>query len=140
MHRRHFLAATAATVLAAPSWASLGSPAYLAAAAQPDNSTWLVGLGIDGAVRFAHPVPGRGHAAATHPHRAEAVAFARRPGTFALVLDCATGAVLARLAAPEGRHFYGHGAFTADGRILLTTENAYEDGDGRIGVWDAANG
>ena len=30
--------------------------------------------------------------------------------------------------APEGRHFYGHGAFTADGGALFTTENDIADG------------
>ena len=56
------------------------------------------------------------------------MAFARRPGTFALVIDCAEGREVARLHTPEGRHFYGHGAFTPDGGLLFTTENAIEDG------------
>jgi hypothetical protein len=68
------------------------------------------------------------------------VAFARRPGTFALVIDCAEGEVVARLGTPEGRHFYGHGSFTADGGLLFTTENAIEEGTGRLGVWDARDG
>lgn len=140
MKRRHFLAASAATLLAAPGWAEIGAPRYVSAAAKPDNSTWIVGLDADGAVLFSHPVPGRGHAAALHPQRAEAVTIARRPGTFADVIDCATGQVLTRLESPEERHFYGHGAFTADGRYLLTTENAWEIPDGRLGIWDAGNG
>lgn len=40
-----------------------------------------------------------------------------------------------RLEAPEGRHFYGHGTFIADGDVLCTPENAYESGEGRIGLW-----
>ncbi|MFV0360767.1 DUF1513 domain-containing protein [Tropicimonas sp.] len=140
MHRRHFLSATTAAIVAAPAWSAMAAPQYVTAAAKPDASTWLVGLDADGSVRFAHPIPGRGHAAALHPHRAEAVAMARRPGTFALVLDCTTGAEMVRLHSPEGRHFYGHGAFTADGRYLYTTENAYDVPDGRLGVWDAENG
>lgn len=145
MRRRHFLTgagAGLAGLVAAPVWADVTGPApfYLSAANQPDNSTWLVGLNLAGTVLFAHPLPGRGHAAAVHPERAEAVAFARRPGDFALVIDCATGEEIARLTTPEEMHFYGHGAYTADGRYLLTTENAYEVPDGRIGVWDAENG
>lgn len=66
--------------------------------------------------------------------------MARRPGTFALVVDCATGQTRERLIAPEGHHFYGHAAFSGDGRYLFTTENAYGSGDGRIGVWDRAAG
>lgn len=143
MNRRGFLfrgvLATAAAV-ATPGWAAAGAPSFLTAANRADNSTWLVGLAGDGVVRFALPIPARGHAAAAHPHRAEAVAFARRPGRFAVVIDCATGRRVADLASPDDRHFYGHGAFSSDGRLLYTTENAYDIPDGRLGVWDAADG
>ncbi|MGR3467800.1 MAG: DUF1513 domain-containing protein [Shimia sp.] len=83
-------------------------------------------------------MPARGHAAAAHPARPLAIAFARRPGTFALAVDCASGRVVATMQAPPGRHFYGHGAFTADGARFLTTENDYEAARGVIGIWDAA--
>lgn len=126
--------------MARPSWAMAGAPAYLTAASKSGNTTCLVGLTEEGDVVFELPIPSRGHAAAAHPFRAEAVAFARRPGRFAVVLDCATGTEIARLDSPEGRHFYGHGAFTADGSLLLTTENAYDVPDGRLGVWDAEDG
>ncbi|MEO1611409.1 MAG: DUF1513 domain-containing protein, partial [Pseudomonadota bacterium] len=89
---------------------------------------------------FSLPLPGRGHAAAAHPKRSEAVAFARRPGVFAMVVDCRTGEIAARLGAPKGRHFYGHGVFSRAGDRLFTTENAYEDGVGVIGVWAADEG
>ncbi|MFD0980481.1 DUF1513 domain-containing protein [Tropicimonas aquimaris] len=138
MDRRQFLA-TSTAFLAAPAWAAAdaGAPAYVTAASRPDGSTWIVGLSAAGTQRFAFPIPGRGHAAALHPSRAEAIAMARRPGTFAVVMDCTDGREITRLASPEGRHFYGHGAYTADGRYLLTTENAYDVPEGRLGVWDA---
>ncbi|KIN61224.1 Twin-arginine translocation pathway signal [Sulfitobacter noctilucae] len=41
---------------------------------------------------------------------------------------------------PGGRHFYGHGAFSSDGHLLFTTENDFEAGRGRIGVWDTRAG
>ncbi len=50
-----------------------------------------------------------------------------------------TGQDLARLTAPAGRHFYGHGAFSAGGDLLFTTENDYANARGLIGVWDARN-
>lgn len=121
-------------------WAAAGSPAFLAAAGLPDGSYCLVGLTAAGDEVFRLPLPGRGHAAAAHPSRPEAVAFARRPGAFAFVVDCADGRQVARLDAPGGRHFYGHGAFSADGRTLFTTENAIAEGAGRIGLWDAGDG
>ncbi|WP_170356951.1 DUF1513 domain-containing protein [Ruegeria arenilitoris] len=139
--RRGFLAGLAAATLAPlPGWAEVGSPDFLSAALFDDGSYRLVGLTGSGEFRFSVPLPGRGHAAAAHPHLARAVAFARRPGRFALVIDCATGDQMTRLEAPAGRHFYGHGAFSPDGRRLFTTENDYEAGTGVIGVWDAAEG
>jgi hypothetical protein len=121
-------------------WAAAGAPDYLAAAAVPDDGYWLIGLTLGGREVFRLPLPDRGHAAAAHPERPEAVAFARRPGTFALVIDCAEGREVARLEAPADRHFYGHGAFSADGALLFTTENAIAEGTGRLGVWDAGDG
>ncbi len=151
MQRRHFLKAGGAGLalslasgfspkLASTVWAKAGGVTLLTAANNEENDTFLVGLSDQADIRFSLPLPGRGHAAATHPHRAEAVAFARRPGTFAMVIDCKSGDLIAQLPASEGRHFYGHGAFTQDGRYLLTTENAYDTPAGKIGVWDAADG
>jgi len=139
--RRQFLGGLLAVSLAPkPSWADVGSPAYLAAAALRDGSFALCGIGAALDVLFQIPLPDRGHAAAAHPTRPEAVAFARRPGTFAVIIDCLTGVAKAELRAPAGRHFYGHGAFSADGDWLFTTENDYEAGQGRIGVWDVRAG
>lgn len=134
------LAAAAAALGPSAAWAEIGAPAYLAATKESSGAHHLVGLDADGRELFRLPLPGRGHAAAAHPTRVEAVAFERRPGHYALVIDCAEGRETARLAAPEGRRFYGHGVFSADGALLYTTENAYEIGEGRIGVWDAADG
>ncbi|MEL6236536.1 MAG: DUF1513 domain-containing protein, partial [Pseudomonadota bacterium] len=139
MHRRAVLAGLAATA-AGPVWADLAPTAFLAAAITRTGQTLLCGLDTAGEIVFQHPLAGRGHAAAIHPRRTEAVAFARRPGNFALVLDCASGAQRAELTAPTGRHFYGHGAFSRDGTRLYTTENAFDAGRGVIGVWDAAGG
>jgi uncharacterized protein len=140
-NRRDFLRTLlAASTLPALSWADAGSPAYLAAARRPDGAFRLYGLTSGGAEVFSLPLPTRGHAAAAHPRRPEAVAFARRPGTFAVVLDCVSGEILRRLDAPAGRHYYGHGCFSADGTQLFTPENDYDAGRGRIGVWDASQG
>ena len=139
--RRQFIAGLLATGLVPkPSWADAGSPSFLSAAAAPDGTYILCGINADLDVTFRLPLPARGHAAAGHPVRPEAVAFARRPGTYAIVIDCVSGAQKALLAAPTGRHFYGHGAYSSDGGLLYTTENDYEAGRGRIGVWDVAAG
>lgn len=122
------------------SWADAGAPSHLSAAMTPSGAHVLAGLRPDGSLAFQLPLPARGHAAAAHPIHPEAVAFARRPGTFAIVIDCTTGAQLHHIAAPKGRHFYGHGAFSQDGTRLFTTENHIETGEGRIGVWSRPHG
>lgn len=140
-NRRGFLAGlVAASLTPRLSWADAGAPAFLSAGRAPDGVYFLYGVNHQGKPVFRIPIPDRGHAAAAHPDRPEAVAFARRPGRFAVVLNCVTGAEIARLSAPEGRHFYGHGVFSPDGTTLYTTENDYEAGEGRIGLWDVARG
>lgn len=139
--RRQFLGGVLACgLIPKPTWADAGAPAFLSAAVTP-NGTYIL-CGIDRALNlvFQCPLPDRGHAAAAHPIRPEAVAFARRPGTFAVVIECTSGRRIATLNTPAGRHFYGHGTFNADGTRLFTTENDYEAGRGRIGVWDTTNG
>ena len=139
--RRNFLAGgLAASLCPRLSWADAGNPAYLAAAQGADGRHVLVGLDAAGQERFSLKLPARGHAAAAHPRRPEATAFARRPGTFALVVDCIDGRIRAVLDAPEGRHFYGHGAYSADGRLLFTPENDYANARGVVGIWDAEAG
>lgn len=136
--RRAFLAGLAAASLPRVSWAEVGSPACLAAGKLGDEFV-LHGLSAAGASLFEIGLPARGHAAAAHPSQALAVAFARRPGTFALVLDCLTGAVRHRLTPPTGRQFNGHGAFSVDGALMMTSEVVATGSAGRIGVWETAD-
>ena len=89
---------------------------------------------------FDLPLPGRGHGAAFRPTAAQCVVFARRPGTFAVVIDIDRGEALRRIDAAAGRHFYGHGAFSPDGRYLFTTENDFKTGRGMVGIRDAEDG
>lgn len=139
--RRAFLASLAAlTATPRLGWAAVGGPAYIAAAKAPDGSFVLAGLDVTGAETFRLPLPARGHAGAAHPARAEAVAFARRPGSFARVIDVAAGRVIAELAPPEGRQFNGHGFYIDGGATLLTVEQEASGSAGRIGVWDVASG
>ena len=139
--RRSFIAGLLATGLAPrPTWADAGSPAYFSAGMTPYGRFVLCGLGADGSITFKQPLPSRGHAAAAHPSAPEAVAFARRPGTYAVILDCVAGKAKAQLTAPPGRHFYGHGAFSSDGALLFTTENDFQNARGVVGVWNARGG
>ena len=68
------------------------------------------------------------------------MAFARRPGNFAVAFDIKRRSPPIRFTTPANRHFYGHGAFSPDGRLLYATENDFENGAGIIGVYDCAAG
>ncbi len=93
--------------------------------------------GIDGRGRrvFDLPLPARGHGAAVHPRGHRAVLFARRPGDYAAVIALDTGTVERMAPAAPGRRFNGHGVYSADGRTLYATENAYDEERGVIGCY-----
>lgn len=139
--RRGFLGGLlGACALPSLSWADAGNPAYLAAARDADGSFAMFGLSAAGEDIFRIPLPARGHAACAHPTAPEAVAFARRPGTYALVIDCVSGKISHRMQAPKGRHFNGHGIYLGDGDTLCTPENDYEGQRGVIGFWSRKAG
>jgi hypothetical protein len=100
----------------------------------------VTGIDQNGHVRFDLPLPERGHGVAFRPGADEGVVFARRPGRFAVAFDPVAGIALRRLDAAAGRHFYGHGAFSPDGRYLFTSENDFGAGRGVLGVRDATDG
>jgi hypothetical protein len=142
MHSRRGFMGLVAGMAATPrlGWADAGNPSYLACAREADGGFALFGLSAAGADLFRVALPARGHAGARHPQRPLAVVFARRPGTYALVIDCATGAVLHRLVPPAGRHLNGHGAFIHGGAVLATVEQDAATSDGRIGLWSVDDG
>lgn len=100
-----------------------------------------VALVDEHAAAMAGPdLPARGHGICLRPGTAEAVVFARRPGTFAAVFEPSTGLVLRRFDTPPDRHFYGHGVFDPTGRVLVATENDFTRGVGVLGLYDASDG
>ena len=113
---------------------------YLSTRADATGGYRVSGFAVDGAKLFDLPLPGRGHSFAVHPSGRTCVHFARRPGRFALVLNLVQGIVVRRLGTPPDRHFYGHGVFSPDGRLLYATENDFGGERGVIGVYDAERG
>lgn len=94
---------------------------------------WSEDLGII----WKTPLPGRAHGPAVSPDGTRAFLPARRPGHWATALDLTDGTIAASVECQPGRHFFGHAVYTADGRHILTTENAFDHGEGRIGIRDA---
>ena len=84
-------------------------------------------------------LPERGHDIALRPGSTEWVAFARRPGRFGVAVPT-DGRAPTWFNAKADRHFFGHGVFSADGKLLYTTENDYRNAQGMIGIRDATDG
>jgi len=134
------LAGTAAALSVPKSVAAAFAPERFAAARKDDRGTYSAAL-FDleqGDIRSVE-LPSRGHDIALRPGGREWVAFARRPGRFGVAVPMDRREPMWFSSRPE-RHFFGHGVFSADGRLLYTTENDYEHGKGVIGVRDAGAG
>jgi hypothetical protein len=89
----------------------------------------------DGAIVTTRQLPDRGHSFAISASRRNIVVFGRQPGFYAYVLEPGTLAVRQKITPAENRHFFGHGAFSADDQHFYTTENDYGQGRGIIGVY-----
>lgn len=139
--RRGLIAGTSALILFAPRpglAARITEPAFLTSAKSGDGYSGIV-MDVEARERWTLDLPGRGHGSAFRPGHTQCVIFARRPGTFAVVADRTDGRLLHTLSSPAGRHFYGHGCFSEDGRVLYATENDFDGERGVIGVWDASD-
>ena len=112
---------------------------FVSAAKRGDAFTVLL-LGHDGSIIRELPLAARGHDIALHGPSGRAVVFARRPGTFAVAFETVSTREPQIFTASEGRHFYGHGAFSSDGRLLYVSENDIANAVGVIGIYDAVSG
>jgi hypothetical protein len=140
--RRAFLKAAGAGLLAslAPQRAVALAEAELVYASAVQLKTGSYGavlLNERGGVISKLALPDRGHDVTWSPVTGQGVVFARQPGTFAVVFDPKGRAAPLTLTAPEGRHFFGHGVFSPDGRLLYATENDFDAARGVIGIYDA---
>lgn len=115
-------------------------PAFIAGRMDGNGNFSVAVLDHAGQLLFSEELDARAHDIAISPDRQTAVVFARRPGFFALVIDLAARQRVKTFTPPEGRHFYGHGFFSPDGRLLYATENDYDGERGVIGVYDPALG
>ena len=112
-----------------------------ASAVQTANGTYgAVLLGEAGDVIAQVALPDRGHDVTISAQAGRGVVFARQPGTFAVVFDPAGQAAPVTLTSPAGRHFFGHGVFSPDGRLLYATESDFEAAQGVVGIYDATDG
>lgn len=120
--------------------ADAGDVAFVSAAKRADDTYSLLLLSAGGRVVRDVPLSARGHDIAIHAASGRAVAFARRPGTFAVAFEISSAAPPVVFTAAADRHFYGHGAFSTDGRLLYVSENDIPGARGVIGIYDVAAG
>ena len=143
--RRNFLKAAGASFVATL------VPAGLARAAEADalfatsyqNRGGGFGVAIlteQGKILHSLNLPDRGHDITFDTISRKSVVFARQPGTFAVVFDHAGKAEPVTIPSIAGRHFFGHGVFSPDGKLLYATENDFENAQGMIGIYDASDG
>lgn len=125
-------------VLADVPSATAGEAALVSACRRPDGRYALVLLSMDGHVLREIALSDRGHDIAVDRPRGRAVAFSRRPGTFAVVFSTNAGDEPHVFAARDDRAFSGHGIFSANGQLLYATENDNDSGAGLLGIYDTA--
>lgn len=143
--RRSFLqaagAAFAASLAPRAAEAFAAADAVFGAACQKADGSYGCAIFSErGEILSMIDLPDRGHDVTIDRTKRRAVAFARRPRTFAVVFDPASGRTLQTIVSIPGRHFFGHGFFSPDGRLLYATENEIETAEGLIGVYDTTSG
>lgn len=145
--RRSFLLAGGAGLLAAVPLLRTGLRAsagpdeiFLSASDDAEGKHFITACDLRGTELFSVEVETRCHGVALHPaHPDRAIVVARRPGTLAYDVDVRAGAIRRVLQSASDRHFYGHAAFSRDGRVLFTSENDIPRSQGVVAVRDAGD-
>ncbi len=78
------------------------------------------------------------HGIAIDPHNPNRLVTFQKIGEGCCEIDLSTRQVLRTIPPTEDRWFYGHGAFSTDGKLLYSTETVNSEERGVIGVRDAA--
>ncbi|MDL2404739.1 DUF1513 domain-containing protein [Rhizobium calliandrae] len=142
--RRAFVRAAGLTFLAALKPAALmaleRADAVYASGIRASDGTFAVATVTErGQILDQVALPARAHGMAFSKVTGKTVAFARRPGTYAMIFDPWNKGEPIVTTSGEGRHFYGHGTFSPDGKLLFASENDFGKNRGVIGIYDARN-
>lgn len=86
----------------------------------------MASLSGPGGELWQHPTALRGHAVVVDPRGEDLILVARRPGNAIWIASKGASSWRQKRAA-LGRHYFGHGCFSADGRLLYLSENVFED-------------
>ncbi len=144
--RRTFLTGGAAVLAASPVLAqsqirsTSARSTFAAACVDADGAHAVAVFGHEGEGLRLTPLPARGHDIALRPGTREAIVFARRPGRFAVAFDLDGRTPPKQFDSEDGRHFFGHGIFSSDGRLLFSSENDIAGSRGVLGIRDVGAG
>ena len=94
----------------------------------------------EGTIKWQQALPERAHAPIVHPNKPIVAVVARRPGFYIDLYKIDSAQRLMRIEPEKDHHFYGHGLFTPDGLSLITQENHYPSGQGKIFIRSVATG
>ncbi|MGL1922649.1 MAG: DUF1513 domain-containing protein [Hyphomicrobiales bacterium] len=125
--------------LSAPAWANDAElqTQFMLCARNADGQFVAVKITDDGKIAQQFTLADRGHGHAKSLNGDIAI-FARRPNNQLYLIDKLGQMRVAY--APDDRHFFGHGVFSDDGKLLYTSENDFDNEDenatGVIGIWD----
>jgi len=144
LSRRQFLLSLAATSTAAmlgcQPLSSTKKHWFVSACSNNNNEHFVAAFDLNGTIINQIKLPARGHDAIAIPDKpGHALIFARRPGTFILEVDFTRGIISREITAATHSHFYGHGVISAKHKVLLTSENDFASGEGRIVVRDTTH-
>lgn len=144
LSRRSFLTLTGAA-LTVPSWASItqqknGNRLYASAYSTNKQEHYFGLFDETGSVIWNTQLPARAHAPVVHPSQSIVGIVARRPGFFMDFFDVSTHQTVLRIEPAKDHHFYGHAVFTDTGDRLITQENHYPSGQGKIFIREWPSG
>lgn len=114
-------------------------PALVSACRRGDGRYALVLMTLDGEIVREIALSDRGHDIAVDRSHGVAVAFSRRPGTFAVAFATNGVGEPTVFAGRPDRTFSGHGIFSRGGALLYATENDVDTGDGLIGIYETSS-
>ncbi len=145
LDRRAFLAGAGATLLSGFSARAAESvphdeTLFAAACIHEDGGFGLALLDENGRLLRSFDLPVRGHDAIFTNDRKTVVVFSRRPGNIATSLPVDGSGTADVFSAGPDRHFYGHGTFSPDGKLLFAAENDFKAAAGKIGIYENGNG
>ncbi|MCB5160470.1 DUF1513 domain-containing protein [Marinomonas algarum] len=138
LSRRSFLA-LGGVALSAPSWAAMAqnpqdNKLYASAYSLSKAEHYFGLFDAKGELIWSSPLTDRAHAPVIHPNQSVVGIVARRPGFYMDFFDVSSNQRIQRIEPTQEHHFYGHALFTSDGKRLITQENHYTTGQGKIFV------